>query len=157
MANQDPIFLAIKWSLLIINVISAVYICIIFLEYLFNNHRHGFSVPFMFNCVVGFLISFLGAYAGESSCQRDQRIVFCRLTDMRLNGFAVLLFPTAYHEQYNLLIIYGIVLIINIVIASFGGDFVYRANLGLYVVCIVLAFLFAYILHRGGTISGSNV
>jgi hypothetical protein len=56
-----------------------------------------------------------------------------------------------------LLIIYGIVLIVNIVIASFGGDFVYRANLGLYVVCIVLAFLFAYILHRGGSISGSNV
>lgn len=67
MANQDPIFLAIKWSLLIINVISAVYICIIFLEYLFNSNRHGFSVPFMFNCVVGFLISFMGAYAGESA------------------------------------------------------------------------------------------
>lgn len=65
MANQDPIFLAIKWSLLIINIISAVYIVIIFLEYLFNSNRHNFSGIFMFNCVVGFLISFLGAYAGK--------------------------------------------------------------------------------------------
>ena len=62
---------------------------------------------------------------------------------------------SAYYEQYNLLVIYGIILIINIVIASFGGEFVYRANLGLYVVCIILAFLFAYILHRGGSFSGS--
>ena len=73
MANQDPIFLAIKWSLLIINIISAVYIIVIFLEYLFNNNRHGFSVPFMFNCVVGFLISFLGAYAGEQGKLRADR------------------------------------------------------------------------------------
>ena len=77
MANQDPIFLAIKWSLLIINVISAVYICIIFLEYLFNTHRQGFSVPFLFNCVVGFLISFLGAYAGESDFSRST-LLSCR-------------------------------------------------------------------------------
>jgi len=123
MANQDPIFLAIKWSLLIINIISAVYIVIIFLEYLFNNNtRQGLSIIFVFNCVVGFLISFLGAYA-------------------------------AWHEQYNLLIIYGIILIVNLVVASFGGAQVYKANLGLYVVCVILAFLFAFILHRGGTIS----
>lgn len=80
MANQDPIFLAIKWSLLIINVISAVYVCIIFLEYLFNTHRQGFSVPFLFNCVVGFLISFMGAYAGMllwflSACQTMDQIL----------------------------------------------------------------------------------
>lgn len=62
-------------------------------------------------------------------------------------------FLTAFHEQYNLLLIYGIILIVNIVVASFGGDLIYRANLGLYVVCVILAFLFAYVIHRGGSLT----
>ena len=99
MANQDPIFLAIKWSLLIINVISAVYICIIFLEYLFNSHRQGFSVPFMFNCVVGFLISFLGAYAGKSSGSRDT----CSASDMRGVNQAASLTPISLSLSHSTL------------------------------------------------------
>jgi len=121
MGNDDPIFLAVKWSLLIINIISAVYIAVIFLQVMLGNNQ--LSIPFIFNCVVGFLIAFLGAYA-------------------------------AWKEQYNLLIIYGIILIVNLVVASFGAE-IYKANLGLYVVCIILAFLFAFILHRGGTLTSA--
>lgn len=122
MANQDPIFLAIKWSLVIISVISAVYICIFFLEYLFDNARRGLNFPLVISSVLGFLIAFLGAYAG-------------------------------YKEDYNLLIIFGVVLIVNIIIASFaGGQLIYRANLGLYVVSIILAFLLAFFVRRGGNV-----
>ncbi|KAI1287587.1 hypothetical protein HDE_09880 [Halotydeus destructor] len=121
MANDDPIFLAIKWSLLIINVISAVFIAVIFLEYLFQrNTNQGLSLVFVFNCIIGFLVAWLGAYA-------------------------------AWKQDYNLLIIYGVILIINLVLASFGGDMVYKANLGLYVVSIILAFLLAYFIRRGGS------
>jgi len=124
MANEDPIYLAIKWSLIIINAISAVYVAIIFFQYLFGNRVGNLSIPFVFNCVVGFLICFMGAYA-------------------------------AWYDNYNLLIIYGIVLIINLVVASFGGELIYKANLGLYVVCLILAFIFAYLIKRGGSFSSA--
>jgi hypothetical protein len=122
MANEDPIFLAIKWALIIINVISAVYVCIIFVEYLTSrNTAQGLSLVFVFNCVIGFLVSWMGAYA-------------------------------AWKHDYNLLIIYGVVLIINLVLASLGGPLVYKANLGLYVVSIILAFLLAFFIRRGGNV-----
>lgn len=125
MANDDPIFLAIKWSLLVINVISAVFICVIFLEYIFQrNTNQGISIVFVLNCVIGFLVSWLGAYA-------------------------------AWKEDYNLLIIFGVILVINLILASFGGALIYKANLGLYVVSIILAFLLAFFIRRGGSGIGS--
>ena len=125
MANDDPIFLAIKWSLLIINVISAVFVCLILLEYLFKrDSQSGFSIPFVLSCVIGFVICWLGAYA-------------------------------AWKQDYNLLIIYGVVLIINLVLASFGGSYTYKTNLGLYVVSVILAFLLAFFIRRGGSGIGS--
>jgi CHASE2 domain-containing sensor protein len=122
MANEDPIYLAIKWSLIIINAISAVYVAIIFFQNLFDGRLNNNAIPFIFNCVVGFLIAWLGAYA-------------------------------AWYDNYNLLIVYGIVLIINLVVASFGS--IYKANLGLYVVCVILAFVFAYLIKRGGSFSSA--
>lgn len=76
---------------------------------------------FLVNCIIGFLVSWLGAYA-------------------------------AWKEDYNLLIIFGVVLIVNIVLASFGGRQIYAANLGLYVISILLAFIMAYFVRRGGII-----
>ncbi|KAI1294747.1 hypothetical protein HDE_05834 [Halotydeus destructor] len=116
--RDDPILIGIKWTLFIINLISALYVAIIFFNYLSGHNRvDSLSVPFMFNCIVGFLVSFLGFYG-------------------------------AYTADKNMLVMYGIILIINLVVGSFGGPLVYPVNLGLYAICVILAFMYAYFIHN---------
>lgn len=117
MANQDPLFMALKWSLVIINIIEIAYIIYFFLTALFSNHRGSLTVLFIINCIIGVLVCCLGLYG-------------------------------AYREHFNIILLYAIILIVNIILSLLGE--VYKGHVGLQVILCVLALIFAYILRREG-------
>lgn len=116
--DYDPFLDTIKWSLLVVNGISTLYIAVIFFQYLFSRPRpEGLCAPFVFNCIIGFITTIVGSYA-------------------------------ALQEEYSLLICFAIFLLVNMVVATFAGEFVFKLNLGLYSVSVILAVLEAYLVHR---------
>ena len=116
-AHSDPILIAMKWILFLINLVSCVYILVIFVDYLSNRQLgSSLSIPFMFNCIVGLLVTFFGFYG-------------------------------AWVGDSGMLTIYGVILVVNLIVGSFGGHLVFPVNLALYALCIVLAFMYAYFLR----------
>jgi hypothetical protein len=117
--QKDPFLQVIKYSLLLVNSASAVYIAVIFFHYLLGNGRsrpETVSMPFLCNCFLGFVLTFFGSFA-------------------------------VIKEDYTLLVMFGVFSLLNMVVATFGGDQIYRLNLAFYSLAVILTFIYAYRVH----------
>ncbi|RWS12369.1 hypothetical protein B4U79_15878 [Dinothrombium tinctorium] len=115
MSREDPVFLSLKWSIVIITLVNIVYTLYIFFLYFKNTSRER-SVRLIIWTIAGVLFFSLGLIG-------------------------------AFKEDFTLMLIFGIVLILNLILGFFQTE-IYKGSLLLYVILIVLTFIFAYFVHK---------